>query len=87
MEPRTVAEAIEQLDWYFTSDDGSASENETKDAYAVIKQIMNDVAIREQESVEPRLIGHRFVCANCHEDMYVSYDYCPHCGRKVKWDG
>ena len=43
MEPRTVAEAIEQLDWYFTSDDGSAAENETKAAYAVIKQTVNDI--------------------------------------------
>ena len=46
---------------------------------------------REQEPVKPelRMSKHGFrqwiVCGNCYGKMRGLYDYCPWCGRKVKW--
>lgn len=54
--------------------------------------------LREQEAVRPETIVrtgmreeptiHALVCGNCHKIMgyCVVYNFCPWCGRAVKWD-
>ena len=48
--------------------------------------------LQEQEPVKPelRMSKHGFrqwiVCGNCYGKMHGIYDYCPWCGRKVKWN-
>lgn len=53
---------------------------------------------REQEPVEPVLDIDTWKCRNCghdleHQEMlgdnvlfHEQYNYCPNCGKKVKWD-
>ena len=47
--------------------------------------------LKEQEAVEPiRIDGkrnHFIKCGNCNYDLMTGFQFCPHCGRKVKWDG
>lgn len=54
--------------------------------------------LEEQESVEPVLDIDTWKCRNCghdleHQEMlgdnvlfHEQYNYCPNCGKKVKWD-
>ena len=48
--------------------------------------------LKEQEPVKPelRMSKHGFrqwiVCGNCYGKMHGLYDYCPWCGKAVKWD-
>jgi hypothetical protein len=46
--------------------------------------------LREQEAVEPRGIdgkrNHFIKCGNCNYDLMTGFQFCPHCGRKVKWE-
>lgn len=48
------------------------------------------VLLKEQEAVEPKYIdgkrNHFIKCGNCNYDLLTGYMFCPHCGRKVKWD-
>ena len=51
-----------------------------RDALALLKDL---------EPVEPFEEGIMdFNCGNCGAGLYYDHDweYCPHCGRKVKWD-
>lgn len=63
-------------------------------------EIMNGALelLKEQEAVEPVMEQESMVCGVCgHEIIWQRMlgdniwsdehlDYCPHCGRKVKWD-
>ena len=54
--------------------------------------------LKEQEAVEPKLDVDSMVCGNCghkliHQDRIGDtvlfeerHNYCPQCGRQVKWD-
>ena len=56
--------------------------------------------LKEQEPLKPHksdAYASMWLCGACNgvvalkepysEDWYISCEYCPHCGRKVKWDG
>ena len=59
---------------------------------------MAEELLKEQEAVKPILEQDSMVCGVCgHEVIWQKMlgdgiwadeelDYCPHCGRKVKWD-
>ena len=71
----------------YYADDGSyirCVNNLHDDALALLK---------EQETVKPKTktrhgaypqISHR--CGNCGEVLYRYYNYCPSCGKVVKWE-
>ena len=46
--------------------------------------------LKEQEAVAPiRIDGkrnHFIKCGNCNYDLVTGFQFCPHCGRKVKWN-
>lgn len=54
--------------------------------------------LKEQEAVEPHLDVDEWKCGNCghdleHQEMlgdnvlfHEQYNYCPNCGKKVKWN-
>ena len=46
--------------------------------------------LKEQEAVEPRRIdgkrNHFIKCGNCNYDLLTAFQFCPHCGRSVKWE-
>lgn len=54
--------------------------------------------LEEQEPVKPNLDVDEWMCGNCghkleHQELlgdnmlfHEQYNYCPNCGRKVKWD-
>lgn len=55
-----------------------------------VTMAMRDAAelLKEQEPAKvmdgrPRC---RFECGNCGTEFVFVYNYCPSCGRKVKWD-
>lgn len=64
-----------------------------RDDYRGIMEYIDDALalLREQEPVKPIAEGKRpyrwFRCGNCEEPLYGPWNYCPKCGRKVKWDG
>lgn len=71
-----------------------------KDCALDSQQLMEDALtlLREQEPVEPVLDIDTWKCRNCghdleHQEMlgdnvlfHEQYNYCPNCGKKVKWD-
>lgn len=46
--------------------------------------------LKEQDAVEPRKIdgkrNHFIKCGNCNYDLVTGFQFCPHCGREVKWE-
>lgn len=42
--------------------------------------------LKEQEAVKPKIdaFGHP-CCPKCKILVYETWEFCPHCGRKVKW--
>ena len=48
--------------------------------------------LQSQEPVKPELRMSKYgfrqwiVCGNCYEKMRGLYDYCPWCGKKIKWN-
>lgn len=74
--------------------------NITKDDIRFYAYIMRKAhaMLKEQEAVKPILEQDSMVCGECgHEVIWQKMlgdgiwgdeklDYCPHCGRKVKWD-
>ena len=60
--------------------------------YAVSgEDLQNAIALlKYQEAVEPRRIDgkrNRFIkCGNCNYDLLTAFQFCPHCGRSVKWE-
>ena len=74
--------------------------NEEDSAVLCDQLLMTDalVELREQEPVKPETVVRTgisecptiqaLVCGNCHKIMgyAVCYNYCPWCGRAVKWD-
>lgn len=45
--------------------------------------------LKEQEQVEPKRIdgkrNHFIKCGNCNYDLMTGFQFCPHCGKAVKW--
>ena len=54
----------------------------------VLKTILD--LLKEQETVKPRRIdgkrNHFIKCGNCNYDLVTGFQFCPHCGKKVKWN-
>lgn len=53
--------------------------------------VLNALALlKEQEAVKPRKIdgkrNHFIKCGNCNYDLLTGFQFCPHCGREVKWE-
>ena len=47
-------------------------------------------AIKELEPIAPIKFAYmvhpiRYTCGNCKKVIYREYNYCPNCGRAVKW--
>lgn len=53
--------------------------------------------LKEQEAIEPYLDVDEWKCGNCGHDLeqemldgnvlfHEQYNYCPNCGKAVKWD-
>lgn len=51
--------------------------------------------LKEQEPVKPKTENDGapedircwwYVCGNCGRDIDIGYNYCRHCGKKLKWD-
>ena len=48
-------------------------------------------AIQELEPIKPFKYDYmvypiRYTCGNCRKAVYREYNYCPNCGKAVKWD-
>ena len=73
----TRDQAIEQLDWYFDSDDGGAADPVTKEAYQTLKTIVMTYPV----------ISPTALCPNCSSlvvwNSYFSRYICSKCG----WEG
>ena len=68
--------------------------------YACRDSLMRDalVALKEREAVEPKLVGvNTWICGECGAFLgweeftqsgleLVENRFCPHCGRRVKWN-
>ena len=35
---------------------------------------------------DPVIYGHRYLCGKCHHKIWRNNNFCPNCGRKVKWE-
>ena len=65
----------------------------TESGYCV-KNIAEDALelLKEQEPVKPELRMSKwgfkqwFICGACGDTITFKVNYCPYCGRKVKWD-
>ena len=49
------------------------------------------VLLKEQESAEPEptehiVFGTNRKCSNCGKYLFPACEFCPHCGRSVKWE-
>lgn len=44
--------------------------------------------LKDQEAVEPKIdaFGHPY-CPKCKILVYETWEFCPHCGQAVKWNG
>lgn len=69
-------------------------ENECENGTSYYSKAIEDaiILLQEWEPVKPelRMSKHGFkqwiVCGNCYGKMRGLYDYCPWCGRKIKWN-
>ena len=60
----------------------------------VTTDIMQEILemLKEQEPVKPVCFEHRrtrnkYQCGNCgSSEVFKEWEYCPWCGRKMKWD-
>ena len=43
--------------------------------------------LKEQEAVKPKIdaFGHPY-CPKCKILVYETWEFCPHCGREMKWN-
>ena len=63
----------------------------TPDMCVRIGQAINSAIdlLTEQEAVEPRRIdgkrNHFIKCGNCNYDLIQGFQFCPHCGKELKW--
>ncbi len=69
--------------------------------YACRESLMRDalVALKEQKAIKPYLDVDEWKCGNCGHDLehqellgenvlfHEQYNYCPQCGKAVKWRG
>lgn len=66
---------------YAVADDEYKCDEMKRDALELLK---------EQEAVSPRRIdgkrNHFIKCGNCNYDLVTGFQFCPHCGRAVKWE-
>jgi hypothetical protein len=46
--------------------------------------------LKEQEAVKPKKIdrkrNHFIKCGRCNYDLMAGFQFCPHCGKAVKWN-
>ena len=42
--------------------------------------------LKEQESVKPIRLENWWKCPSCSGNIVANMNYCPGCGRKVKWN-
>lgn len=59
----TRDEAIKRLDWYFDYDDGSDSEDKTKEAYGILRNIA--FKYEGYEGKRKRLFSDTIICPVC----------------------
>ena len=63
-----------------------------RDDYELHEMYMDAITIlKAQEPIAPKCghnvgVGWWYACGACNGEIVRSDDYCPHCGRKVKWD-
>lgn len=78
----TRNEAIKQLDWYFDYDNGIAAEDKTKEAYALLRDIV--FKYEEYDKKRRRLFSDTMVCPVCRDsmkwNMVLGHYKCPTCG-------
>ncbi len=66
-------------------------EEEIENLKQTAQSMMEGICLlKEQEAVEPRMIdgkrNHFIKCGNCNYDLMTGFQFCPHCGRAVKWE-
>ena len=46
-----------------------------------------DALLKEQDAVKPKIdaFGHPY-CPKCKILVYETWEFCPHCGKKMKWE-
>lgn len=59
--------------------------------FGCIMSLMRD-ALELLKPVKPQehdyvIYGYRFTCGACHHKIWRNNNFCPNCGRAVKWDG
>lgn len=80
---KTVMSGLEGLTW----DDWSEWHSDSE-----VREIANAALelLKEHEPVEPKRIdgkrNHFIKCGNCNYDLMTGFQFCPHCGRPVKWN-
>ena len=43
--------------------------------------------LKEQEAVKPKIDAFRHpYCPKCKILVYETWEFCPHCGKKMKWE-
>jgi len=60
--------------------------------YTLLREALDKAVnlLNEQEAIVPKRIdgkkNHFIKCGNCNYDLMTGFQFCPHCGRKVKWN-
>lgn len=89
---------IKGLEWILEGDRFGFGVNWDKDCEPKSEEeqaginIQNAIAVLKwQEAVKPRRIdgkrNHFIKCGNCNYDLVTGFQFCPHCGHEVKWNG
>ena len=50
-----------------------------------------DALWKAQEPVKPQeydpvIYGHKYICGKCHHKIWRNDNFCPNCGKAVKWE-
>ena len=73
-----------------SSDDGCKgcpySKNESGHVCSVVCLRDAIALLKEQEPVKPIRLENWYKCPSCSGNIVSNMEYCPRCGRKVKWD-
>lgn len=98
MDVGKVVKSIEEAIQHFSRYSGDEYGREYDYARVGVDVLEDAIALlKAQEPVEPKLIGIYYVCGQCGmrtvgqrkaqtNDMLKVSNYCPDCGRAVKWE-
>ena len=98
-ERENVIKGLEELEGFLFKEYTNIKAEESKIYYNRFKSLSDAINIlKEQKPVKPNLDVDEWICGNCchkleHQELlgdnmlfHEQYNYCPNCGKKVKWE-